>query len=155
MIEGVKIIDLATHSDERGFFRELMRAGDGSFPADFGQLSHSLVRPGVVKAWHFHKKQIQWNYAACGLLKVALYDTRPHSPTFGKTMEFLAGDDQPARVYAFPPGVAHGYKCLAGPAHIFYVTSGVYDPEGDEGRIRSDDPSIGYEWQPGEQKKAL
>lgn len=155
MIEGVKIIDLDTHSDERGFFRELMRTGDGSLPAGFAQLSHSMVCKGVLKAWHAHKKQEQWNYVACGLLKVVLHDMRPQSPTSGETMEFLAGDDQPARAYAFPPGVAHGYKCLAGPVHIFYITSGVYDPEGDEGRIPHDDPSIGYAWQTGEQKKDL
>ena len=145
-IEGVKIIDLATHSDERGFFRELMRAGDGSLPAGFGQLSHSQVRKGVLKAWHAHKKQEQWNYVACGLLKVALHDKRPGSPTFGRTIEFFAGEGQPALAYFFPPGVLHGYVCLEGPVQIFYATSGTYDPEGDEVRIPPDEPTIGYDW---------
>jgi dTDP-4-dehydrorhamnose 3,5-epimerase len=147
MIEGVKIIELATHEDERGFFRELVRAGDGSLSGGFGQLSHSLVRKGVLKAWHAHKKQEQWNYAVCGLLKVALHDSRPQSPTCGKTFEFLAGEGQPARAYSFPPGVLHGYKCLEGPVHIIYLTSGVYDPENDEVRLPHDDPSTGYDWQ--------
>jgi dTDP-4-dehydrorhamnose 3,5-epimerase len=44
-----------------------------------------------------------------------------------------------------PPGVAHGYRCLLGPAHVIYVTSGTYDPE-DEVRIAHDDPGIGFSW---------
>jgi dTDP-4-dehydrorhamnose 3,5-epimerase len=35
-----------------------------------------------------------------------------------------------------------------GPAHLFYITSRVYDPD-DEGRIAHDDPRIGYDWAKG------
>jgi dTDP-4-dehydrorhamnose 3,5-epimerase len=60
-------------------------------------------------------------------------------------MKFLSGDYQPAFVYSLPPGVVHGYRCIYGPAHVFYLTSGVYDPS-DEERIPHDDSSIGYDW---------
>jgi len=145
MIDGVVIKELITHTDERGFFREIIRATDNSFQDEFGQLSHSLVHPGVIKAWHAHKIQGQWNYIVCGLIKATLHDFRPDSPTFRETMEFLAGDNQPARVYYFPPGVLHGYKCIRGPMHIVYVTSGTYDLS-DEVRIPQDSPEIGYDW---------
>jgi dTDP-4-dehydrorhamnose 3,5-epimerase len=145
MIEGVIIKELVTHADERGFFREIIRLTDDFFAEGFGQLSHSLVYPGVVKAWHAHRQQTQWTYVACGLLKVALHDGRPQSPTYRQTMEILVGDYQPARVYCFPPGVAHGYCCVGGPAHVIYVTSGVYDLS-DEVRLPHDDSSIGYDW---------
>jgi dTDP-4-dehydrorhamnose 3,5-epimerase len=100
---------------------------------------------GVVKAWHIHQKQTDWWYVASGLLKVALHDTRPGSPTRGKTMELLMGDQQPPRVVKIPPGVAHGCRCLQGPANLFYITSHIYDAS-DEGRIPHDDPAIGYDW---------
>jgi dTDP-4-dehydrorhamnose 3,5-epimerase len=145
MIDGVVLKDLVTHSDERGFFREIIRVTDDFFAEGFGQLSHSLVYPGVIKAWHAHVMQGQWTYVACGLLKVVLYDTRVDSSTHGKTMEFLIGDNHPACVYYFPSGVLHGYKCVHGPAHVFYVTSGMYDPK-DEVRIPHDDPLVGYDW---------
>jgi dTDP-4-dehydrorhamnose 3,5-epimerase len=145
MISGVVFKDLVTHTDERGFFREIIRVNDDFFAEGFGQWSHSLVYPGVVKAWHTHKIQTQWTYVACGLLKVALHDCRPDSPTYRKTMEFLVGDNQRAYVYCFPPGVAHGYRCINGPAHVFYMTSGVYDLS-EEGRIPHDDPTIRYDW---------
>jgi dTDP-4-dehydrorhamnose 3,5-epimerase len=145
MIEGVAFKDLVTHNDERGFFREVIRASDQFFEPGFGQLSHSLVNTGVLKAWHAHREQTQWNYVVTGLIRVGLHDTRPASPTYRVTMEFLAGEEQPDRVYAFPPGVAHGYRCIEGPMHIIYLTSGTYDPD-DEVRIPHDDSTIGYDW---------
>jgi len=145
MIQGVVIKGLVTHPDERGFFRELIRVDDDFFAEGFGQWSHSLVHQGVAKAWHLHQQQIDWWYVGSGLLRLALYDTRPASPTYRETMEILLGDNQPARIVKVPPGVAHGCRCLAGPAHLFYVTSTVYNPS-DEGRIPHDDPTIGYDW---------
>lgn len=81
----------------------------------------------------------------CGLIKVALHDFRPDSPTFRETMKFLVGDNQSAQVNYFPPGVLHGYKCISGPMHIIYVTSGTYDLS-DEVRIPQDSPETGYDW---------
>jgi dTDP-4-dehydrorhamnose 3,5-epimerase len=145
VIAGVTLKDIVTHADDRGFFREIIRATDPFFAEGFGQISHSLVHPGIVKAWHGHVRQTQWTYVACGLLRVVLHDLRPQSPTHGTTEEWLMGDHQPARVYCMPPGVVHGYRCLAGPAHVLYVTSGSYDPQ-DELRLAHDDGGIGYDW---------
>ena len=145
MIDGVVAKELTTHSDERGYFRELIRVTDDFFGEGFGQWSHSVVLEGVAKAWHIHKLQVDWLYVASGALKIALYDTRPDSPTHSELMEILMGDIYPAKVVKIPPGVAHGYKILEGPAHVFYVTSRTYDLS-DEGRIPHDDPSIGYDW---------
>lgn len=145
MIDGVIVKKLITHRDERGFFRELIRVTDDFFKEGFGQWSHSLMYPGVVKAWHLHRKQVDWWYVSDGVLKVALYDTRPESPTRGQIDEFFLGDHQPDRIVRIPPQVAHGCRCVAGPANLFYITSKIYDPQ-DEGRIAYDDPGIGYDW---------
>lgn len=145
MIQGVLFKELVTHPDERGFFREMLRHSDALFSFGCGQISHSLVYQGVIKAWHYHKHQTQLNYVVNGLIKVVLYDNRAESPSFRERIEFLAGDNQISRIYCFPPGVVHGYKCLNGPMNIIYVTSGVYDLS-DEGRIPFDDKEIGYNW---------
>ena len=145
MINGVAFKDVVTHEDERGFFREIIRVTDDFFVAGFGQLSHSMVYAGVIKAWHAHRRQTQWNYVVAGAIKVALHDTRSEAPTFRETIEFLVGDHQPVRAYAFPAGVAHGYRCVQGPMHIIYITSGMYDLD-DEVRLPQDDPTIGYDW---------
>jgi dTDP-4-dehydrorhamnose 3,5-epimerase len=144
-IEGVEIKELVTHSDERGFFREVIRETDPFF-SDFGQWSHSLMYPGTAKAWHLHRAQIDWWYCI-GALKVALHDLREGSPSRGRTMEFFMGDHYGARCVRIPPGVAHGCRALE-LTHLLYVTSTVYNPD-DELRLAHDDPSLGYDWKSG------
>lgn len=122
MIDGVVTKKLIKHNDERVFFEELIRVSDEFFKEGFGQLSHSLMYPGVIKAWHIHKSQVDWWFVAYGTLKVALFDLREKSPTFRKLAEM-------------------GEKT----AELFYVTSKVYNTE-EEGRILHDDPKIGYDW---------
>jgi dTDP-4-dehydrorhamnose 3,5-epimerase len=145
MIDGVVLKDLQTHPDERGFFREVIRVTDSFFGEGFGQFSHSLMFPGTAKAWHVHPHQIDWWYVPIGVLKVALHDLRPDSPTHGETMELFLGENNGARVLRIPPGVAHGCKAIGGPTHLFYITSMTYDPK-EEGRIAHNDPEIGYDW---------
>jgi dTDP-4-dehydrorhamnose 3,5-epimerase len=145
MIDGVAFKELVTHSDERGYFRELIRVTDEFFAEGFGQWSVSLMHHGVIKAWHVHKTQVDWWHVTAGTLKAALHDTRAGSPTRGETMEFLLGENQPPRVVRIPPGVAHGCKAINGPALLFYIASRTYDPA-EEGRIPHDDPAIGYDW---------
>lgn len=145
MIEGVTFKNLITHTDERGFFREIIRVTDDFFKEGFGQWSQSLMYTGVIKAWHIHQKQIDWWYVAGGILKVALYDARKSSKTHKEINEFLMGDNQPPQILKIPHGVAHGCKCIEGAATLFYITSRPYDPL-DEGRILHNDPEIGYDW---------
>jgi len=146
VIEDVKIIELTTHKDERGFFREIFRFSDQFNGISVEQLSHSLVKEGVVKAWHGHAYQSQWNYVVSGQIKVALYDNRIKSATYRDTMELVTGDGTLPTAYFFPPGVLHGYKCIKGPMQIIYVTSGVYDMK-DEIRKSDKDLQISYIWQ--------
>ena len=145
IIEGVEVKLLSTHPDERGFFREIIRVTDPLFAEGFGQFSHSMMYQGVVKAWHVHPHQIDWWYVPIGGLKVALHDLREGSSTHGVTSDLLLGEAYGAQVLKIPAGVAHGCAALAGPTHLFYVTSGVYDPR-EEGRIPHDDEDIGYDW---------
>ena len=134
MIEGVKITKLKTHKDERGFFREIFRFEEQFPGVSVGQLSHSMVQEGVIKGWHGHVYQSQWNYVVSGKINVALFDDRKDSSTYGALMEFDVGHDKETIAYFFPPGVLHGYKCTSGPMHIIYATSGAYDLD-DEVRV--------------------
>ena len=145
MIDEVKIIELNTHDDDRGFFREIFRFPEQFTDVPVGQLSHSQVKEGVMKAWHGHVYQSQWNYVVSGQIKVGLYDNREDSKTFQEMMEFAAGEGEEPIAYFFPPGVLHGYQCTKGPMHIIYVTSGVYDLE-DEIRKSSNDLNLAIPW---------
>lgn len=148
MIDGVVVKDLVTHADQRGYFRELIRTTDAFFAEGFGQWSHSLMHQGAAKAWHVHQRQTDWWYVVAGVLKVALHDLRPGSASAHQTLELMLGEHHAARIVKIPPGVAHGCRCLEGPAHLLYITSHTYDPA-DEGRLPHDDPAIGYDWTAG------
>lgn len=146
IIEGVITHPLIRHADERGYFEELIRVDDPFFAEGFGQLSHSFMYPGVVKAWHIHKTQIDWWYVASGRLLVALYDLRNGSPTKSRTQELYLGSDLPPQILKIPAGVAHGCRVIGTePAHLFYVTSCTYNSI-EEGRIAHDDKEISYDW---------
>ncbi len=146
MIAGVIVKDLIRHPDERGFFEEMIRKSDEFFTEGFGQVSHSHMIAGVVKAWHIHKTQVDWWYVVRGKITVALYDKREASKTYKELNEFVIGEaDSFNKIIKIPPGVAHGLKVIEGPADLVYVTSGIYSKD-EEGRIPYDDPSIGYDW---------
>ena len=151
-IVGAVLKRLTTHIDERGFFTELIRHTDPFFEEGFAQLSHSKMYQGIVKAWHIHKTQVDWWYVPIGRLKVALSDLRPDSPSLGKTITMFLGEDIEPAILKIPAGVAHGCKAMGGTAHLFYVTSGVYNIE-EEGRIPHNDPTIGYDWVSGAEIK--
>ncbi|KKS98675.1 MAG: dTDP-4-dehydrorhamnose 3 5-epimerase-like protein, dTDP-4-dehydrorhamnose 3,5-epimerase [Candidatus Gottesmanbacteria bacterium GW2011_GWA2_43_14] len=152
LIDGVQIKEPVRHKDERGYFEELIRVTDHFFSEGFGQVSHALMYSGVIKAWHIHKTQIDWWYISRGDVKTALFDLRENSPTEGLLNEFFMGEHSGNIVLKIPAGVAHGLKVLGGEAEIFYVTSGVYNPQ-EEGRLPHDDPKIGYDWLKGPEIK--
>lgn len=148
MIDGVVLKELVTRSDQRGFFREIIRKTDDFFAEGFAQWSHSLMFDGVIKAWHFHHIQTDWWYVCNGVLRVGLCDMRKNSSTHKETMDLLMGELQPAQVLKIPPGVAHGCKVVQGSVNLFYVTSHIYNPD-DEIRIAYNDPEINFDWMAG------
>lgn len=145
LIQDVELKPLITHQDERGWFREVLRITDPIIQEGFGQLSWTLMHQGICKAFHWHKLQVDWWLVPAGVIKAVLHDLREESATYQVTNEFLMGQDYDPMILKIPPGVAHGLKVIQGPAHLFYVTSRVYDPK-DEGRIPYDDEAIGYDW---------
>ena len=145
LIGGVFRKELIRHKDERGFFEELIRINDPIFEEGFGQLSHSYMYSGVIKAWHIHKTQIDWWFVGKGDLRVALFDLRKESETYKTLNEFILGENGENTILKIPPGVAHGCKVIGEAAELFYITSSVYNPE-EEGRIPHDDKEIGYDW---------
>jgi dTDP-4-dehydrorhamnose 3,5-epimerase len=145
-IDDVIIKKLVTHSDDRGYFREVLRDDDGLLRR-FGQTSITRTYPGVIKAFHWHKNQDDVWYVAEGMVRIVLYDIRPDSPTYRQTQVIYAGEDNPV-VILIPVGVAHGYQVLGNkPAVLFYHVTHSYNPaDPDEERISWDDPQIGFDW---------
>ncbi len=146
MIEGVEIKQLTKHADERGYLMELLRCDDAIF-RKFGQAYVSLNYPGVVRGWHYHKKQDDHFAVVKGMVKVALYDAREGSPTQGQVDEFFLGE-QNTILLRIPVGVMHGYKTVSTePSLLINFPSEPYDPqEPDEYRLSWDTDQIPYDW---------
>jgi dTDP-4-dehydrorhamnose 3,5-epimerase len=111
-IDGVKTKPLRMIPDERGWLMEVLRADEPELFSRFGQAYISATYPGVVKAWHYHHKQVDNFACLAGMIKLVLVDTREQSPTKGAVNEFFIGTDQRLLVQ-IPPLVYHGWKCIS------------------------------------------
>jgi dTDP-4-dehydrorhamnose 3,5-epimerase len=149
LISGVRVQPYTAWPDDRGYFLEVLRSGQGlaaAFPAGSTQVSASLSYAGTIKAFHYHQNQTDLWVPAGGMLQVALVDLRTQSETFGMRNTLYVGTLRPWQIL-IPPGVAHGYKVIGDqPALLIYVTDRFYDPS-DEGRIPYNDGSIQYDWE--------
>ncbi len=147
MIDGVAAKTLNVIPDERGRLMEILRSDDDIF-TQFGQVYMTTTYPGVVKAWHYHKKQEDFIACIKGMIKLVLYDDREGSPTRGQIDEFYVGDHKP-RLVRVPRMVYHGWKCISlDEALIINAPTMVYDyREPDEFRIDPHINDIPYNWE--------
>lgn len=146
MIEGVNVKQLKIVPDDRGRLMELLRADDSLFKK-FGQVYLTTARPGVIKAWHYHKKQTD-NFAAIkGMIQLVLYDCRKNSKTFKRIQEFFIGDFNPLLVQ-IPPYVFHGFKCISEKETlVINIPTEVYNySKPDEFRVDPFTNKIPYSW---------
>jgi dTDP-4-dehydrorhamnose 3,5-epimerase len=146
LIDGVRTKKLDVHADERGRLMEMLRRDDELF-LEFGQTYMTTVYPGVTKAWHYHEHQHDHFVCVHGMIKLALYDERPQSPTKGVVNEFFLGNHSNLLVQ-IPPHVWHGFKNVGETeAIVVNVTTRPYRyAEPDEIRADPHDSHIPYRW---------
>lgn len=142
-IDGVQVAELRRFTDDGGSFTELGRLHQGLLAAMPGfecrQLNYSEMDPGVIKAFHLHRRQTDvWFVPPGDKMLVVLLDVRADSRTRGAQRRLVLGDGQ-SRLLRIPPGVAHGVKNL-GPTrgHLIYLVDTHFSPQpdqGDEGRL--------------------
>jgi len=146
IIEGVRLKTLKVIPDERGRLMEILRSDDDIFES-FGQVYMTTAYPGVVKAWHYHKKQDDHFAVLQGMMKVALYDPRKGSPTKGEVNVFFIGEHNPMLI-KIPRLVYHGFKCISEYESIVVnIPSEVYSyKQPDEYRLDPHSKEIPYDW---------
>ena len=145
-IDGVRTKTLKVIPDDRGFLMEILRADDPEFFTRFGQVYVSATYPGVVKAWHYHERQIDNFACVAGMVKLVLVDTRPGSPTKDAINEFFIGAQHPMLVQV-PNLVYHGWKCISTDmALVVNVPNEPYHyAQPDEYRLDPHD-TLPYDW---------
>jgi dTDP-4-dehydrorhamnose 3,5-epimerase len=146
MIDGVKIKRLKVIPDERGRLMEIFRSDDDLFEK-FGQVYATTTYPGVVKAWHKHKKQADNMACVAGMVKVVLFDARDKTPTPREINEFYMGFHNPVLIH-IPAGVYHGWMCVSpDEAVVINVPTEKYNYEHpDEQRLDPHGDDIPYDW---------
>lgn len=151
LIDGVKINELLLFKDPRGTVARMMR-NDDPFFKQFGEIYFSVVESGAVKAWHLHKS-MTLNYACIyGRIKLAIYDPRPHSPTFGM-INTLPLEGYPSfehyNLVTIPPEVWNGFRSLDlitdGSAIVANCATEPHDPD-EIVRKAPDELAIEYDW---------
>lgn len=146
MIEGVVVKKLKPIADDRGFLMEILRSDEKVFDR-FGQCYVTVVHPGIVKGWHYHKKQYDHFVCLRGTAKVVLYDPRGKSSTFQEVNEFILSLESPLLV-KIPPYVFHGFTAAGSEdAMILNLPTEPYHySEPDEFRESPFSGKIPYDW---------
>ena len=146
MIDGVVVKKLKLIPEDRGRLMEMLRADDAVFEK-FGQVYMTTAKSGIVKAWHYHKKQDDNFVCVHGKIRLALYDSRKDSPTYKKVNEFMLSLDEPILVH-IPKLVYHGFKGVSDcEAVVINTPTRTYNyKKPDEFRLDAYDNDIPYDW---------
>ena len=157
-IDGVRMLSLRRHTDDRGFLMEIFRARanhpESRALSEFfagvpvAQMNFSVVEAeGHIKGLHYHLKQEDiWFFPPPSKAKVVLYDVRKGSPSAGRTQVLVAGGGQDL-LLRIPAGVAHGYRPLTNPCSLLYLVTESFDPaDSDEYRVAWDHPAVKPLW---------
>jgi dTDP-4-dehydrorhamnose 3,5-epimerase len=142
-IDGVEVIELKRFTDDGGSFLELGRLAEGALAGAPGftvrQVNYSEMDPGVIKAFHLHRRQTDvWFVPPGDKMLVILADVRAGSRTENAVRRLVLGDGA-SRLVRIPPGVAHGVRNLGtARGRIIYFVDVQFSPSPDdseEGRL--------------------
>lgn len=91
-IAGVDIKPVALQLDERGELCEIYNPVWGFDDDPLVYVYQTMVRPGMIKGWVYHREQNDRLFVSTGTLKIVLYDPREDSPTKGMVNEIFLSD---------------------------------------------------------------
>ncbi|MET0294102.1 MAG: dTDP-4-dehydrorhamnose 3,5-epimerase family protein [Phenylobacterium sp.] len=150
-IEGLTLVEVEAHSDERGAFArlhcpdEFAAAGHAFTPAQTSLsrnvAAHTLRGMHYQPAPHAETKLVR---VTRGRAFDVVVDLRPGSPTHGRWagVELSA---EAANALLIGEGLAHGFLTLEPDTDVVYQIAPRYAP-GHEAGVRWDDPAFGIAW---------
>ncbi|MFT5424169.1 MAG: dTDP-4-dehydrorhamnose 3,5-epimerase [Phycisphaerales bacterium] len=105
-----------------------------------GQSNVSIQHPGVIKAWHRHKKQTDFWVCLHGHLKVGVHRDD------GTAWQAVIGERSPVCVI-IPPTLWHGAATVgASPATLLYYVTHEFDAANPDEERRAFDEPAGFPW---------
>ena len=139
MIEGLELIPLRYHRDERGWFTEIRR--ESALPKPTRQTNVSFSRRGVIRGLHYHERG-QDDLFACltGTARVVVLDRES-----GEAWSADIGEENPMAVF-IPGRHAHGFEALTDVLFCYHVTEEYDAADPDERGIPWDDARVRHLW---------
>ena len=150
-LAGAYLVDLAPHSDERGFFA---RSYCGEEFAERGLVQHwpqcnvsFNTAKGTLRGLHYNAApHAEAKLVRCtmGAIHDVIVDLRPESPSF---LDWIGVelDAKSRRALYVPGGFAHGFITLVDDTEVLYQMGSSYVPEAGRG-LRFDDSLLGVQW---------
>ncbi|MBI3648210.1 MAG: dTDP-4-dehydrorhamnose 3,5-epimerase family protein [Actinobacteria bacterium] len=143
-IDGVRVVDLVAHADDRGALTELYRREWFPNGPEMVQANLSESSAGVLRGLHFHRRQTDYWVVLEGVAFIGLFDLRLGSPTRGRSGHLRLDAAEGLRGLLIPPGVAHGFFAVS-PLRLQYLVDLAFDGS-DEHGVAWNDPALGIPW---------
>ena len=144
-LSGVKIWTPTIRPDERGFFTEVWKSGDGSTKfGEIEQINMSRSRKGVLRGLHLQHTEPMGKAmtVVAGRAYLAAVNCNPESINFGERVELEIDSENPQVFYA-DAGYARGFLALEPNTVVLYACTGRYSGTGE---MAIHPLSAGIEW---------
>lgn len=150
-LDGVYLIEIDPHYDDRGFFASIWNAKilDAlHLEHHISQCNLSYTRnKGTVRGFHYQVSP-DHDVKVVRCIRGAVYDTildlRPESPTYLQHFQYVLRQDKYQSLY-IPTGCAHGFQSLTNHCEVMFYTNQTHLPEATRG-IRWNDPTFNVKW---------
>jgi dTDP-4-dehydrorhamnose 3,5-epimerase len=123
----VRLIRPVPHED--GHVTEVARASWDNIGGPVVQVHLTTTFPGRHRAWGLHQRSTDRLFVVSGLVKLAVFDGRLDSPTYGCVNEVTLSEKNPA-LLIIPPNLYHGWKNIGtNEAIIINMPTAMYNYE--------------------------
>jgi dTDP-4-dehydrorhamnose 3,5-epimerase len=119
LIDGIVLRRLPPIEDKRGDVVEIYNPAWNIHPAAMVYAYQSSLRPGAIKGWIKHALQDDRLFISHGVMRWALYDDRPDSPTY-QLVNDLTLSERNRALLIIPQGVYHAVQNI-GQTDAFFV----------------------------------
>jgi dTDP-4-dehydrorhamnose 3,5-epimerase len=147
-IGAVKLLHQFRADDHRGSFVKTFHHSSliaSGIDFELRESFYSVSNQHVIRGMHFHHPPFDHDkivFCTEGVILDVALDLRKNSSTYGQSVSSQLSFENNAALY-IPKGFAHGFLTLSEKATTFYLVSGEYNQQADDG-IRYD--SFGFDW---------
>lgn len=164
----IEVESRSWHADGRGKLMECLRADSPHFNSNFGQSYVTTLKPGVIKAWHFHEYQIDRMVLLKGTVRfgcikkiestvskninvqsITNENVTIEAVEFGfETVLDLVVNDYDSKLIVIPPYIHHGFMNIGDEeAYVLNIPDNMYNyEEPDEQRTSCDYFTHIFDW---------